>query len=106
MEKLRFDAEVENEMIETAFRERAMEKLLQMNVPPFTAVDMELARSEKEISKCLSILEREQKTRELVQSKREQRKKKHTKKNQKKVEDKENYKSVFKKIHKKFHKKK
>lgn len=94
MEKLHFETEVENEVVEAAFRERAGERLSQLGIPPFTASGMELARSEKEISKCISILERRQK-RESAHSKKEQRKKKYSRKGQA-LGDKENYKKVFK----------
>lgn len=49
--------EVADGAIEEIFRERIANALSPMEIPPFTQDSLELARTEKEIAKCRSIIE-------------------------------------------------
>ncbi len=66
MEKLVFESDVENEVIEAKFKGLAAERLLNLNILPFDPRDLDLARSEKEIEKCRSIIEKEENKKNLV----------------------------------------
>ncbi|KAI4291032.1 hypothetical protein PAPHI01_0306 [Pancytospora philotis] len=72
MERISSLKEVEESEIETMFRERAAAALEKLNLPAFSGSGMELARSEKEIAKCIDLAEKaevkqELKERELAQ---------------------------------------
>lgn len=101
MEKINFETEVENEVVERKFREVAAERILQMNIPPFDSSNLELARSEKEIAKCVSILEKETHKKEIeINKKNLNKNKKDLNKNKKDLNKnkKESYKKIFKKV--------
>ncbi len=96
MEKIQFETEVEDIVIEAKFREVAAEKLLHLNIPPFVAGNLELARSEKEIDKCALKIEKEESKRMQVIERSKSAEK--NKKSSKNTRSDKNYKKIFKKV--------
>lgn len=58
MEKIETVENLPEEEVETLFRERTTVALEKMGFKPFVSIGLELARSEKEIAKCIKLVEK------------------------------------------------
>lgn len=98
MDKVHFEEELDDNAVEAIFREKAMEALIKLNIPPFNDAGLELARSEKEITKCVFFIEEKDRKIKEREARREKRlNEEKESKNKKKPKDEENFKKVFKK---------
>ncbi|KAI5173335.1 hypothetical protein PAEPH01_1901 [Pancytospora epiphaga] len=57
MERVENIAGLSNEDTEVLFKDRVLEALKESGIPPFNADGLTLARTEKEISKCIALAE-------------------------------------------------
>lgn len=96
MLKIQFENDPDQKTVEEAFKNAAADALLKLNIPPFSTTTLELARSTKEIAKCL-FLQTKAEEKELAKEKPLSRKEKNEKKKDMKTK-KTGFKASFKKV--------